>query len=149
MKIPGYFNIRFQPSAPFIRTTFESKNQRIKRPLHFHIDTGASVTVLLDKDTSYLGIDIEKLKRAERNIGGLGGLISTYVIEDATLFFRAEDGEVVQEKLRLFVGAHDLSKLSPEEKKMIMRMPSLLGRDVIYRFRLVCDKNRNEVYLER
>lgn len=149
MKIPCYFNIRFQSPAPFIRTTFESKNQRTKRPLHFHIDTGASVTVLLDKDTRYLGIDIGKLKRAERNIGGLGGLINTYLIEDAALFFRAEDGEVIEEKLRLFVGAHDLSKLSPEEKTLIMRMPSLLGRDIISRFRLLCDRNRNEVYLER
>jgi len=149
MRIPGYFNIRFQPPAPFIRTTIELKNQKIKRPLHFHIDTGASVTVLLDKDTSYLGIDIGELKRAERNIGGLGGLINTYVIEDATLFFKSEDGRVIEEKLGLFIGAHDLSKLSPEEKLLIMRMPSLLGRDIIYRFRLVCDRNRDEVYLER
>jgi len=149
MRIPGYFNKRFQPPAPFIRITVESKSQRIKRPLHFHIDTGASLTVLLDKDTSYLGIDVEKLKRAERNIGGLVGLINTYVIEDATLFFRAEDEEVIEEKLCLFVGAHDLSKLSPEEKVLIMRIPSLLGRDIIYRFRLVCDRNRNEIYLER
>jgi len=92
---------------------------------------------------------VRKLKRSERDIGGLGGLINTYVIEDAMLFFRAEDGEVFQEKLRLSVGVHDLLKLSPEEKLLIMRMPSLLGRDIIYRYRLVCDKNRNEVYLER
>jgi len=38
-----------------------------------------------------------KLKRAERDIGGLGGFIKTYVIEDAALFFRAEDGEVIKE----------------------------------------------------
>jgi hypothetical protein len=149
MKILGYFNKRFQPPAPFIRITVESESQKIKQPIHFHIDTGASVTVLLDKDTSYLGIDVEKLKKAERNIGGLGGLINTYVIEDAALFLRAEDTEIIQEKLRLFVGVHDLSKLSPEEKLLIMRMPSLLGRDIIYRYRLVCDRNRNEIYLER
>jgi len=149
MKIPGYFNKRFQPPAPFIRITVESESQRIKRPLHFHIDTGASVTVLLDKDASYLGINVGKLKRAERDIGGLGGFIKTYVIEDAALFFRAESGEVVEEKLCLLVGTHDLSKLSSEEKALIMRMPSLLGRDIIYRYRLVCDKNHNEIYLER
>ena|GEM_PF-3081974 len=65
------------------------------------------------------------------------------------VIFRAEDGGIIQEKLRLFVGAHDLSKLSPEEKVLIMRMPSLLGRDIIYRFRPLCDRNHNEIYLER
>lgn len=149
MKIQGYFNKRFQPPAPFIRVTVESESQRIKRPLHLHLDTGASATVLLDKDASYLGIHVEKLKRAEKPIGGLGGFINTYVIEDAALFFRADHGEVVEEKLRLLVGTHDPSKLSSEEKTLIMRMPSLLGRDIIYRYRLVCDKNHNEIYLER
>jgi hypothetical protein len=26
---------------------------------------------------------------------------------------------------------------------------ALLGRDIIYRYRLVCDRGRNEIYLER
>jgi len=30
-----------------------------------------------------------------------------------------------------------------------MFVPSLLGRDVIHRFRFVCDKGREEVYLEK
>lgn len=149
MRISGYFNIRFQPPAPFIRTTIESESQRVRRPLHLHIDTGASVTVLLDKDTSYLGIRVGKLKRAERDIGGLGGLINTYVIEDARLFFKADNGQVIEEKLHLFVGVHDLSKLSTQEKVLIMRIPSLLGRDMIHRFRLVYDRNHGQVFLER
>jgi hypothetical protein len=81
-----------------------------------------------DKDASYLWIDVGKLKRAERDVGGLGGFIKTYVIEDAALFFRAEDGEVVEEKLRLLVGTHELSKLSSEEKALIMPHLKLLQR---------------------
>jgi len=149
MRIPGYFNRRFQPPAPFIRITIESKSLEIRRPLHFHIDTGASVTVLLDKDASYLGIDMGKLKKAERPLVGLGGTIDTYVIEDAALLLMAEGGEVVEEKPRLYVGTHEKRRLSSEEKALIARMPSLLGRDIIYRFRLVCDKDRDEIYLER
>ncbi|MBC7090776.1 MAG: hypothetical protein H5T50_02535 [Nitrososphaeria archaeon] len=53
------------------------------------------------------------------------------------------------EKLPLLVGVHDLPRLSSEERTLIMRLPSLMGRDVIYRFRLVCDKSRDEIYLER
>jgi len=104
---------------------------------------------LLDKDVNFLGIDVRRLKRAERDIGGIGGLISTYVVEDASLFFRTEDGGVVEEKLQLLVGRHDLSGLSYIERALIMRLPSLLGRDVIYRFKLVCDRYHNEVFLER
>jgi hypothetical protein len=149
MRISGYFNKRFQPPAPFIRITVELTSLRIRRPLHFHIDTGASVTVLLDKDASYLGIDVGRLKRAERPLGGLGGTIDTHVIEDASLLLMTEEGKVVEEKLRLYLGIHDARRLSNDEKALIARMPSLLGRDIIYRFRLVCDKNQNQIYLER
>ena len=71
------------------------------------------------------------------------------MIEDAALFLRTEHGEVIEEKLRLFVGIHDLLKLSAEGKVLIIRMPSLLGRDIICRFRPLCDRNLGEAYLER
>jgi hypothetical protein len=149
MRIPCYFDPRFEPPAPFVRVTVDLKSLNIRGTIYFLIDTGASTTVLLDKDVNFLGIDVRRLKRAERDIGGIGGLISTYVVEDASLFFRAEDGGVVEEKLQLLVGRHDLSGLSYMERALIMRLPSLLGRDVIYRFKLVCDRYRNEVFLER
>ena len=80
--------------------------------MYFHIETGASVTTLLEKDIKYLRIDVKDLKRAERDIGGLGGLIDTYVVEDARLLLRTENRQICEEKLRLFVGKHDLTKLS-------------------------------------
>ncbi|MGC8912198.1 MAG: hypothetical protein ACP5K8_08990 [Nitrososphaeria archaeon] len=57
--------------------------------MRFHIVAGASATVLSDRAVNYLEINVERLKKAERNIGGLGGLINTYVIEDTSLFFSA------------------------------------------------------------
>ncbi len=149
MRIPCYFDSRFEPPAPFVRATVNLESLNIRESLRLHIDTGASATVLLDRDVNYLGIVVSKLKKAERNIGGLSGLINTYVIEDASLFFRASDGRIIEEKLHLLVGTHDLSRLSNEERMLITRLPSLLGRDIIYRFRMVCDKSRDEVYLER
>jgi len=82
-------------------------------------------------------------------VGGVGGTVDTYVIDDAELLFRTEDRKLRVEKLRLFVGKHDLAELSESEREMIMFVPSLLGRDIIQRFRLVCDKDREEVYLEK
>ncbi len=149
MRIPCYFDNRFEPPAPFIKATLESKTLGFRKPISFHVDTGSSATILLDKDIYYLGIAIERLRELERKVGEIGGLIQTYVIEDATLLFRAENGEIVKETLNLLAGVHDLSRLSSEERSLILRMPSLLGRDIIYKCRFICDKNRNEVYLER
>ena len=149
MRIVGFFDERFEPPAPFIRAVLESESLGLSYPIKLHIDTGASVTILFDRDVELLGIDIGKLRRAERNVGGIGGMVDTYVIEDATLLFRTEDRQICKEKPRLFVGKHDLAKLSSSEREIIKLMPSLLGRDVNHRFRLVCDKSRDEVYLER
>lgn len=149
MRIPCYFDNRFEPPAPFIKATLESKALGFRKPVCLHVDTGASATILLDKDIYYLGIAIERLRKSERKVGGIGGLIQTYVIENTILLFRAESGEIVEETLNLLAGVHDPSKLSLEEKSLVIRMPSLLGRDIIYKYRFICDKNRNEVYLER
>jgi hypothetical protein len=65
------------------------------------------------------------------------------------LVFRAENGQGIIEKLILFVGVHDLDRFPPEQREIMLRLPSLLGRDIIYGTKLVLDKSRNEIYLER
>jgi len=147
MRIMGYFDDHFEPPAPFVRVVLRSKSLGLSYPLGIHVDTGSSVTIVFDKDVELLGIDVGKLRKAERRVGGVGGMVDTYVVEDAELLFRTEDRKIRVEKLRLFVGKHDLTRLSENEKDMIMLVPSLLGRDMIHRFRLVCDKSVREVYL--
>jgi len=149
MRINGYFDSHFEPSAPFVRVVLRSKSLGLSYPLGVHVDTGSSVTIVFDKDIELLGVNVGKLRKAERNVGGVGGLVDTYVVDDAELLFRTEDRKIRVEKLRLYVGKHDLVELSEVEKDLIMLVPSLLGRDVINRFRLVCDKRKEEVYLEK
>jgi len=149
MRIHGYFDDHFEPPAPFVRVVLKSRSLGLSYPLGFHVDTGSSVTIVFDRDVELLGIDVGKLKKAERNVGGIGGMVNTYVIDDAELLFRTHDNKIRIEKLHLFVGKHDLARLSPIESDMIMRVPSLLGRDILYRFILVCDKRKEKVYLER
>jgi hypothetical protein len=149
MRIMGYFDDHFEPSAPFLRVVLRSKSLGLSYPLGFHVDTGSSVTIVFDKDVELLGVDVRKLRKAERDVGGVGGMVDTYVVEDAELLFRTEDRKIRVEKLRLFVGKHDLEEFSDNERDMIMLVPSLLGRDLIHKFRLVCDKRKEEVYLEK
>jgi len=71
MRIMGYFDDHFEPSAPFVRVV-KSETLGLSYPLGVHIDTGSSVTIIFDRDVELLGIDVGKLKRAERNVGGIG-----------------------------------------------------------------------------
>ena len=149
MRINGYLDERYEPPAPFIRATVFSKGLGLRHIVNFHVDTGAAVTTLLGKDVKRLKIDLEKLRRPERGLIGIGGSIITYVIDDSTLLFQAENGGLVEEKLRMYVGLHDIERLLEAEMKLVLELPSLMGRDVIYRFKLVLDKSQNQIYLER
>ncbi|MCG2727272.1 MAG: hypothetical protein L6244_01290 [Candidatus Methanoperedenaceae archaeon] len=102
------------------------------------VDTGASRTTLLDKDAIYLGLNRNRLKRYNQDFSGIGGSVETFVIEDAILML---DNENL--RMPVFVIRHDLEKLNEENRIKILRMPSLLGRDVISMFKLTFDiKNK-------
>jgi len=149
MRIYGFFDEQFGPPAPFIKATLELERLGFTFPINFLVDTGAAVTALLDRDVELLGIKVENLKRADRSLGGIGGFAETYVIDNAVIVFKSYEGSLCREKLRLFVVKHDMSRLPKQTVNMLMLLPSLLGRDIIYRFRLVCDRDRSEIYLER
>ncbi|MFQ5710868.1 MAG: hypothetical protein ACE5GD_03715 [Candidatus Geothermarchaeales archaeon] len=148
MRIKGFLEGKFDPPAPFVKAILNSKSLNLSKLIDLHIDTGASTSIILDKDVRYLKLDVAKLKKAERNIGGIGGVINTYAIEDANLMFRTEDGSLHREGLRMLVGKHDLTKLDAESRRLILLMPSLLGRDILRRYKLVYDERSKEVYLE-
>ncbi len=148
MRIRGFLNRDYEPPAPFIKVLLISKNSNIRKFLDLHIDTGASSTIILDKDARYLGLDIKSLKKAKRNIGGIGGLIDTYLIKDAIMIFKTEEGMIYEERLNLLVGVHKLNKLTEKERRLIIRFPSLLGRNVLRKFRLIYDERSNEVFME-
>ncbi len=148
MRIPGFLEPRFSPPAPSIAAEVESQTLGIRRPLVFLIDTGASVTVLLDRDVERLGIDWDGLARAKRQLGGIGGFVETRVIKDPQLFFKTSRGETVKERVAVYAVRHDLRLLDRRTRRSVMLMPSLLGRDILENYKLVYDRPRNRVYLE-
>ncbi|MGB9717821.1 MAG: hypothetical protein ACPL4E_05200 [Thermoproteota archaeon] len=149
MRIKGFLERKFDPPAPFVKAILVSEELNLSKLVDFHIDTGASASIILDKDLRYLKLDVTKLRRAERNVGGIGGMIETYIIKDANLMFRVDDGSLCKEQIKMLVGRHDLMSLDAESKKLIMVMPSLLGRDVLRRYKLIYNERSNEVFLER
>ncbi len=66
------------------------------------------------------------------------------MIEDASLILGN-----VQMDLPVLVGRHLIEKMSREGSIKILRIPSLLGRDLINKFRLIFDKEKEELILKK
>ncbi len=107
------------------------------------------MTAILDPDLARLGIDWNGLAKAPRPFGGIGGTVETRLMEDARLVLKARSGETVIEKLAIHVARHDVTRLDRHGRQLTMQLPSLLGRDILGRFRFVFDQLKNQVYLEK
>lgn len=88
-------------------------------------DTGAARTTLLDREIKHLGIPL-----------------------DVEIAFVTSEGDFLLQQ-NIWVTQHNLDSLPPEEVSRILRLPSVLGRDIINRFRLICDYGAGQVLLER
>ncbi|MEA2032180.1 MAG: aspartyl protease family protein [Euryarchaeota archaeon] len=141
MRINGFF----RNDAGYVNALLFSEELEISETIEFLIDTGASRTTLLDKNVIYLGIEYGKLRKSEQDMSGIGGSVETYVIDDSVLLF----GEY-SIKTPVFVLKHPLEEMMNEEERIkILRFPSILGRDVISRLRLIFDRVKGELLLTR
>ena len=119
---------------------------------HFHglvwflADTGASRTILLDRDAKLLGIPATAMVPAALPIVGIGGSVRSFLARDAEITLISDEGDVVLQQA-LSVVQHDLGQLPPDEVARILRLPSVLGRDLINRFHFSIDYQSGTVQL--
>lgn len=111
-------------------------------------DTGASRTTLLDRDVKLLSIPSEALEPALLPIVGIGGSVRSFLVRDVEIILASDEGDVILRQ-DLWVVQHDLEQLPPEEVARILRLPSVLGRDLINRFHFTCDYRVGIAQLER
>jgi len=83
------------------------------------IDTGASATIILDRDVERLGLDWNRLTPADHQLGGIGGSVETRLIPDGTLSFTATSGNTVRERLKIYVARHDLKAVGGRRQFLI------------------------------
>ncbi|MDI6735865.1 MAG: hypothetical protein QME42_06685 [bacterium] len=83
-------------------------------------------------------INYAMLSKSPLPVTGIGGSVPSYIIEDSTLIFGIQPEEVVI-SIPLYVIKHPLEKMEHLQKNQILRMPSLLGRDIIEKFKLTFD----------
>jgi len=109
---------------------------QIKRiaPIVFLVDLGATTTTILEGDCIRLGIDCDHLERAPGPTVVPGGRTETYILRDVFLIFETEEGEFEFEKL------DKIDVVKPGANSILLPF-SLLGVDVISRFKLTYSKN--------
>jgi hypothetical protein len=111
-------------------------------------DTGASHTTLLDRDVKLLCIPAEALEPCLLPIVGIGGSVRSFVVRDVMITL-ASDNDAGALKQDVWVAQHDLKQLPPDEVARILRLPSVLGRDIINRFQFTCNYQNGVVQLAR
>ena len=104
----------------------------------FIFDTGADSSVLMPADAATLGIDYSLLSNPFESFG-IGGSAPTY-IEQAHLAFADAN------KHRVY--GYDIGLLIHHPTPDAMRVPSLLGRNIIDRWRVTYDKSVPELVAE-
>jgi len=117
-------------------------------PVYFLVDTGATNSLISEKDAKILGIDYAKLDLQERRLTGLGGTAPVYKTKaECKLTFRTFDKTGHVETLPNF----DVTRVDIEDEKeratVFNLIPSLIGMELLERFTLVATKNG--AYLEQ
>jgi len=135
-----------EDKTPYITAQLVIGSLKINKPVEFQIDPGSATTCILDKDCKRLRIDYSRLQKCEDESVGIGGTCQTFETANAALVFKCNDDSLCHEMLdRIFFLKH--SDSNNKRTRATMILPSLLGRDIILRYKLFLD--RKKVYLEK
>jgi hypothetical protein len=99
--------------------------------ISFLVDTGADKTLLMPLNSLTLGVDFSKLTGEEPSVG-IGGASHNFTKPALLLFVEH----------RKFLHLYRIDLLIAPPSPEIMDVPSLLGRDVIDRWRMVYNPSR-------
>lgn len=142
MKIRGYFDLSGRAR---VKVRVVCQKPQADGEVRFLVDTGASRTVLSERDAAELEMNYDALQKLPQGLLGFGGRVDTYVIDDAELLFESEEG-VYSEHLRpLFVVKHDIADERLRER--MKRLPSVLGCDILDKFALIRDRRKEQVVI--
>ena len=126
----------------FLRAAIEIKGLKVMGVVDFLIDTGASQTILSERDARRLGLVYQNFPRGRPAVG-VGGVANTYIInKQVTLHFVTVDGRIYSPVRR---GIEVLEEPGKEKQ-----LPSLLGLEFLeeLHFKLTYDMPTQAVFLE-
>ena len=141
MRVPCFF----KPSpleAAYVAAILESETLHIYATVEFLVDTGATRTTISDKDAIRLGIDYTALEKLGEGMLGIGGTVDTYSLPDAKLTFHQENKKTHTETFeKICILKH------PQLNERILRIPSILGRDILNKHTFIYDKRQDKAYI--
>lgn len=111
---------------PYLEGRLLIPRLEIQSDISFLVDTGADKTTLLPADGLRMGVAYEALTRSPSPSVGIGGTSHNYAEQAVALF--NEPGTT------LYAYQIDLEIIKPKDS--LMGLPSLLGRDVLNRWRM-------------
>lgn len=120
--------------APYIQAHVSFPRLRLGGVLWFLIDTGADATLLMPADSRKLRVDFRLLTNLTAS-QGIGGTARGYR-ETAVLSFSDRRYYVYSYLIKIEIAAPLAHN---------MRLPSLLGRDILRQWRLMVDAPENEI----
>lgn len=122
---------------PYVSSVIVLPNLGSKGLTSLVFDTGADRTVLMPADGLRLGVDYTKLGPASP-LDGIGGSVSAS-FEDAWLMFHDTDQSCFYGYHVPAAIVHPPSTAVPQSN--LLALPSLLGRDIINRWRFAWDRS--------
>lgn len=121
--------------APHVEGLLTLPDLGVSANVSFLADTGAFKTTLMPMTGQSMGIDYSQFVYTTQ-VFGVGGA-SRSLPYDASLVFLDPDRQILW--------AYDIDLVIIAPKPDLSRAPSLLGRDILDRWRMVCDKARGKV----
>ena len=152
-------DLRFTPGAPrnlliwyampWVDAEINIPSLAVKRAVTLLADTGADGTVLNVRDAvPMLGKRGYRLLRQSNDILtsiGVGGSASYFTVA-AEIIFQNEDGSFEGYKFDLRIAKP--ARKGSRKLETQLKIPSLLGRDILCQFRMVMDYSNNQISLE-
>ena len=110
-------------------------------------DTGAPRTTLLETGAESLHIPPDNLEPAPSPMVGIGGVTRCSILRNAEIRLQSDEGDwsVLHD---LLVTQHNLLTFWPAVRARVLNLPSILGRDIIDRFRFTYERATGVVSLE-
>jgi hypothetical protein len=133
--LTGYFG---PGGRPYVAPLLALPVLRMPTRIELLLDTGSDESLLSPRHARDLGILLDRLQPSGSTVG-IGGTIPRYQIDAALIFDDPDDG--VRYLYRLSLG------VSPPTPATL-DLPSILGRDVLDRWRMTYDPSEGELTFE-
>ena len=130
--IKGSFDLSTR--RPYLQGLLLFPNLHLRGRVDFLVDTGSDCTILHPADAALIGVEYKNLKGAVPAKGTTG--ISSNYQESGLLLFLEENGRIPVYRVRILIAPRTEDNYD---------LPSLLGRDVLDKWRMLYDPNRNRL----